>query len=255
MKGTEEGGRMRRPVWGTPTFGRDVQSMFTAISGSYSLFDHVSTFGGDLIWRPRALWGADRLSEGSPRRILDIGCGPGDLTRLLPQHYPGAEVYGLDFTPAMVHRAAGISARRSGPTQPAGFLAGDALHLPFRASTFDMVTSAFLLRNLPDLRAGFAEMRRVLRPGGTFLALDVTEPPPGAFYRFFHAYFDAVVPTLGAAFGNPEAYHYLSTSIRHLPPRKEVVELLGSTGFSPARAEPQWMGIITGFLGKAAKGV
>ena len=170
---------MRRPVWGTPTFGRDVQSMFTAISGSYSLFDHVSTFGGDLIWRPRALWGADRLSEGSPRRILDIGCGPGDLTRLLPQHYPGAEVYGLDFTPAMVHRAAGISARRSGPTQPAGFLAGDALHLPFRASTFDMVTSAFLLRNLPDLRAGFAEMRRVLRPGGTFLALDVTEPPPG----------------------------------------------------------------------------
>ncbi len=222
--------------------------MFGAMSPRYSMFDHVSTFGGDFIWRPRALWHADRLLEHPPSRILDVGCGPGDLTLLLPQHYPTAYVVGLDFTREMVERAAGnAAARREGR---ATFVRGDALRLPFPDGSFDLVTSAFLLRNLPDLAHGFREMARVLRPGGVLLALDVTEPGPGAFGRFFHAYFDTVVPAIGNAFGFGGASRYLSKSIRQVPPRPQVVTLLSATGFSPALAETQWMGIVTGYFGR-----
>lgn len=222
--------------------------MFGTMTPHYSLFDHVSTFGGDLIWRPRALWQVDRLLDRPPERILDVGCGPGDLTLLLPRHYPRARVIGVDFTREMVERAA-RDARSTGEER-AQFVRGDALHLPFETGTFDLVTSAFLLRNLPDLAAGLKEMARVLRPGGVVLALDVTEPGGGAFGRFFHAYFDTIVPVIGTAFGLGTASRYLARSIRQIPPRPEVVRMLQRVGFSTAIADPQWMGIVTGFLGR-----
>lgn len=242
------------PAWGTPTFEEDVRRMFSSIARRYSLFDHVSTFGGDVIWRARSLWRADRLMASPPSRILDIGCGPGDLTFVLSDHYGDAEILGMDFTPGMVLQ--GEETRRTaGSDTRVGFGVGNALFLPFRDSTFDLVTSAFLLRNLKDLRAGFREMHRVLRPGGVMMALDITDPRPGLFGDLFHAYFDGVVPVLGAAFGNEGAYRYLSSSLRHVPPRSDVVSMLKGTGFEAVMADPQWMGAITSFLGRAAKGI
>jgi len=242
-----------RPVRGSPTFEGDVRTMFSAISRRYSLFDHVSTLGGDMIWRSKALWSVDNLLKRSPGRILDIGCGPGDLTFLMSAHYPTSRIVGVDFTRAMV-----LSGEKARALKPAGgrvgFAVGDALRLPFRSSTFDLVTSAFLLRNLKDLKAGFEEMRRVLRPGGVLLALDLTEPNPSWFKGFFHAYFDKVVPVIGAAFHNELPYTYLSDSLVHFPPREKVMELLRGTGLTDVGCEMQWLGVVTGFLGRAPSG-
>lgn len=240
---------MQRPVRGSPTFESDVQQMFSAISRRYSLFDHVSTFGADLVWRPRALWDVDRLVDRPPVRVLDIGCGPGDLTYLLATHYPHARIVGMDFTRAMVEVGSTLRGARAAGAR-VDFGVADALALPFPSSTFDLVTSAFLLRNLKDLRADFAEMARVLRPGGVLMALDVTEPVSPRVGELFHAYFDRVVPTLGAAFRNEGAYRYLSDSLQHFPPRARIVELLGEVGFAGARGVPQWLGMVTGFLGR-----
>ena len=221
--------------------------MFTRIAGQYSLVDHLTTFGLDLLWRPESLWLLDRRGLPPPRRILDLGCGPGDLSFELARHFPRATILAMDFTPAMLERA---RQHRAPPPSPSFGLA-DAQALPFKDSTFDLVTSAFLIRNLPRLREGVGEMRRVLRPGGSLLALEVGEPPSPWFSPLFHAYFDRVVPMIGRMFGTEAPYRYLSTSLRSLPPREQVLQMLSRLGFVDGSAHLLTGGIVTAFLARA----
>jgi demethylmenaquinone methyltransferase/2-methoxy-6-polyprenyl-1,4-benzoquinol methylase len=238
------------PRQGEPDFEREVRRMFARIVGRYSLFNHVSTFGNDLLWRPRALWEVDRRLARAPRVVVDLGCGPGDLSYLLARHYPQARVLGLDFTEAMVHRA--LSRRRSGPEGTRmDFGVADALALPVRTSSVDLVTSAFLVRNIPHLERAFSEMRRVLRPGGMVLALEITEPLPPWFRPLFHAYFDRVMPCLGELLTRDSAHRYLAESLRHFPPRETVCALMSRAGLQRVEARPQSAGIVTVFLGRA----
>lgn len=241
------------PHRGSAGFEREVRSMFTHIAGQYSFFDHLATGGQDLLWRPRALWRLDRELERPPERVLDLGCGPGDLTFLLARHYPRARVVGCDFTSAMVrrgevHRREAVASDARAPEERVRLSVGDVLHLPFQSGQFDLVTSAFLVRNLPDLAAGLREMGRVLRPGGICLTLELSEPRPTWFRPLFHAYFDRVVPKLGALFHSEGPYRYLSESLRHFPPRPAVAGLFERAGFSRVLQDPQSMGIVTAFL-------
>jgi demethylmenaquinone methyltransferase/2-methoxy-6-polyprenyl-1,4-benzoquinol methylase len=128
---------------------------------------------------------------------------------------------------------------------------GTAMRLPFADATFDIATNAFLARNLVDLDAALAEMRRVLRPGGVLLVLDITEPVSPAFGAVFHAYFDHVVPWLGAAVDSAGPYEYLPKSLRRLPPRPQFREALHRAGFSRTEARTQSLGIVTAFLAEA----
>jgi demethylmenaquinone methyltransferase / 2-methoxy-6-polyprenyl-1,4-benzoquinol methylase len=225
--------------------------MFEHIAGGYDRFDHVISVGGDFLWRPRALWALDRFTAGRPpERILDIGCGPGTFTLQAAAHFPKARLIGIDMTRGMVRKALG--------RPPAGQRArytwalGQAARLPFRDGSFDLAMSAFVVRSLPDLGPTLSEFRRVLAPGGTLLTLEITEPTDARFGRLFHAYFDAVVPWLGAAIGSEGPYRYLPESLRALPGRPEFLALLRSAGFPRAEAFPQSMGIVTTFLAGGA---
>jgi demethylmenaquinone methyltransferase / 2-methoxy-6-polyprenyl-1,4-benzoquinol methylase len=242
--------RSPRPDPRAPEFERDVRRMFAHIAERYEWFDHVASLGNDLLWRPRALWDLQRFrADGPPRRILDVGCGTGELTRLLAHRFGAAEVVGIDFTSAMLREAERRSA--TGPGRAIGYGRATTMRLPFADGTFDLVSNAFLVRNLVDLPAAFAEMRRVLRPGGTLLILEITEPVSPAFGRMFHAYFDHVVPWLGAAVDSAGPYRYLPESLKRLPPRAELVRALKAAGFPRTEAHLQSMGIVTAFLGEA----
>jgi len=232
-----------------PGFERDVRRMFTHIAQRYEWFDHVASLGNDLFWRPRALWDLDRFRSGVPiRRILDLGCGTGELSRLLARHFPAAEVVGVDFTAAML----GVARRRTGPRRPSiAYGRATAMRLPFPDGAFDLVANAFLARNLVDLEAALREMRRVLRPGGVLLILEITEPESPAFGALFHAYFDHVVPWLGAAVDSAGPYRYLPESLRRLPPRPAFRAALERSGFPRVALVPQSMGIVTTFLAEA----
>lgn len=237
------------PRRGGPTFEREVRSMFAHIARGYEGFDHLASLGQDLLWRPRALWDLDRYRHGrSPARILDIGCGTGELTRLCARHYPNAGVIGADFTPEML----GVALRSTAGRPEAGrirYARAHAARLPFRAAQFDAVVSAFVARNLPDLPAAVREMRRVLRPEGTLLVLDITGPADPGARRAFLAYFDRVVPALGRLVGSEGPYRYLPESLRHLPDRAGMLRLMATAGYSDPTARPQSMGIVTSYLG------
>jgi demethylmenaquinone methyltransferase / 2-methoxy-6-polyprenyl-1,4-benzoquinol methylase len=234
-----------------PAFERDVRRMFTHIAQRYEWFDHVASMGNDLLWRPRALWDLDRFRAPGPvRRILDLGCGTGELTRLTARHFPAAGVVGVDFTSAMLT----VARRRTTAPSDSGrisYARATAMRLPFPDGAFDLATNAFLARNLVDLDAALAEMRRVLRPGGVLLVLEITEPVSPTFGALFHAYFDHVVPWLGAAVDSAGPYRYLPESLRRLPPRPAFREALERAGFGRTEARTQSMGIVTAFLAEA----
>lgn len=237
------------PDRSSPTFERDIQAMFTHIVRRYDWFDHAASLGNDYLWRPRALWDLSRFRAGAPsvRRVLDVGCGTGDLTRLTARYFPTAEVVGADFTSAMLRIADGRS--RPEPTYPrVGYLRANARQLPLASQSVDVIMSAFVVRNLVDLPGVFQEFRRILRPQGTALTLEITEPSSPLIARLFHAYFDHVVPWLGAAVHSAGPYRYLPNSLQILPGRDGMMQLLRNAGFTRVEARPQSMGIVTTYL-------
>jgi demethylmenaquinone methyltransferase / 2-methoxy-6-polyprenyl-1,4-benzoquinol methylase len=244
--GTAPDGSLK-PERGSPTFERDVRRMFATIADRYETFNHLATLGQDLLWRPWALWELRRYARGPVRRCLDVGCGTGELARRLAAAYPQALVVASDFTAAMVRLA-----RRAGGRPAASCAVADVGRLPFADGTFDVVASAFLARNLVDLSASFRELGRVLRPGGTLLTLEVSEPPSALARRLFHAHFDRVVPMLGRAFDREGPYTYLPESLRHFPPRERVLELLARAGYARPRAVPLSLGVVTVYLAEAS---
>ena len=234
-----------------PTFEHDVQAMFGYIAERYDWFDHVASMGNDFLWRPRALGQLDRFRPPGPiRRALDLGCGTGDLARQVARRYPRALVVGADFTAPMLRNAQRRNARAAEGGR-VGLARANALRLPFADGSFDLVTNAFVARNLADLPRAFREMRRVLRPGGHLLTLEITEPTSPTFGALFHAYFDRVVPWMGAAVASAGPYRYLPESLKTLPGRDALLAMMRAAGFPRAVTRPQSMGIVTTFLAEA----
>ncbi|HEV2316071.1 MAG TPA: ubiquinone/menaquinone biosynthesis methyltransferase [Thermoplasmata archaeon] len=241
------------PSRDTPEFQRDVRAMFTHIADRYDWFDHLASLGQDYLWRPRALWTVDRYRRRRPiGRVLDIGCGPGELTFLVAGRAPGAEVVGSDVTAAML-RNAHLRAVGSSTGARVRLVRADGGRLPFRDASFDLVMSAFVARNLPSLPVAFREFRRVLRSGGTVFTLEITEPVSPMMNRMFHSYFDHVVPWLGKAVQSEGPYRYLPESLRHLPDRSGMLRMMQEAGFGRTVAEAQSFGIVTTYLGEAGK--
>jgi demethylmenaquinone methyltransferase/2-methoxy-6-polyprenyl-1,4-benzoquinol methylase len=205
---------------------RDVRRMFGRIARRYDLMNAVMTFGQDGRWRRRAARLA--LSSGGPggRVALDIGAGTGDLARALAE--AGAQrVVAADFSETMLLQAQ----RKLQAIESIDLAAADALRLPFADAVFDCVTNGFLLRNVADLGATLRELRRVLRPGGRLVCLEITHPP-ARVDPLFRPYFEGIVPLLGWIIaGDAAAYRYLPASVRPFPDPDGLAAMLREAGF------------------------
>lgn len=118
------------------------------------------------------------LLENSQRVALDLGCGPGALA--LPMLEAGKTVCGLDLSHKMVEQAA-LSANQMGKASKSLFCTGNAISLPYRDSSFDLVTSTGVIEYIPEPHYVLAEINRVLKPGGIVIA---TSSPPRNFESF-----------------------------------------------------------------------
>ena len=214
--------------------------MFDRVAGRYDLLNEVMTAGLHHRWRQRAAARAE-LSPGDA--ALDICCGTGDLAlELAARVAPGGHVVGCDFSEPMLDLAREKAASRA--ASGARFEWADALQLPYDAGRFDAVTVGFGVRNLADLDRGLAEMRRVLRPGGRAVILEITQPTRPPLSRFYSLWFDRVVPLLGSLSSEPEAYSYLPESVRSFPSPRGLAEKMDRVGFERIRYTVLGGGII-----------
>jgi demethylmenaquinone methyltransferase/2-methoxy-6-polyprenyl-1,4-benzoquinol methylase len=188
---------------------RFVRAMFTRIAGRYDLMNRLMSGGRDRAWREAVAKATIAAPAGL---VLDLATGTADVALAITRLAPYRRVVGADFSEGML-RQARQKVRRH-PRVHVSLLAADALELPFADATFACVTSAFLLRNLADLERGLAEMRRVTRPGGRIVTLDIVRPTLPGFSTAFGVYFNRVVPAIGALVaGDRSAYTYLPDSV------------------------------------------
>lgn len=195
---------------------RAVREMFDRIAPRYDLVNRVMTFGMDVGWRRRTV---RALRLPARALVLDVACGTGDLCCELSSR--GFRPVGVDLSWGML-----AAARRCGP-----YVQGDALALPVRDAACDGVTCGFALRNVADLGSLFAELARVIRPGGRLAILEVAEPRLALPRMLHRVYFRHVVPLIGGLLSDKEAYSYLPRSTAYLPPVATLVGMLRSAGF------------------------
>ena len=206
-----------------------VTHVFRDIARVYDPMNRVLTFGQWGRWQ-RAFEAMAPVRPGM--RILDVGCGTGDLTLILARHV-GEEgrVVGLDLTPEMLEVARG-KVQASGLGGRIELVEGNALALPFPDATFDGVTAGFSLRNMADLDGALREMHRVLRTGGFCLSLDVSKPSARPVRAVFLWFFYHLVPWIGALSGRGrEPYAWLSDSLREFPDRAALAQRFARAGF------------------------
>jgi demethylmenaquinone methyltransferase/2-methoxy-6-polyprenyl-1,4-benzoquinol methylase len=226
--------------------GLAVRAMFTRIARRYDLMNSLMTAGRHHAWRRSTARAAVAAPAGP---ILDLATGTVDLALAIRALDAHRRIVGADFSEGMLRRGRAKLAARGVRGVP--LVAADALALPFRNQAFACVTSAFLLRNLQDLPGGFAEMRRVTRPGGRVVALDIVPPAVPGWRTLFGLYFHRVVPAVGALVaGERQAYTYLPESVARFLGPAELAAAMTKAGLHDVTYESFGLGTIALHIGR-----
>ena len=224
-----------------------VHDVFSAISSSYDLMNDLESLGLHRIWKARLV---KELSKASPRSILDIACGTGDIAIALAGANPKAQVTGLDFNENMLE----VARKRAAQERPVSFVletnavsqkaqavpvnnlhlvVGNAMKLPFEDESFDAVSISFGLRNMPDYAVVLGEIYRVLKPGGSFRCLEASYPTNPLVKPPFKLYFKHWLPFLGKLIVNSEKeYAWLNTSTEAFLSKEQLASLMQQKGFT-----------------------
>jgi demethylmenaquinone methyltransferase/2-methoxy-6-polyprenyl-1,4-benzoquinol methylase len=230
---------------------RAVQQMFDSIAPRYDLLNHVLSASVDRLWWWQTARKFRAILADPDAAVLDVCCGTGHMTRALLKGRPrGARpIFAADFAHEMLSRGARRFAARK-PGEPTAIaLEADALHLPLRAASFDLIVTAFGFRNLANYEAGLREFARVMKPGAQLGILDFAEPG-GLIGKMYAVYFRRVLPAIGQMIcGKDGPYNYLPASVAKFPPPTEMLELMRATGYTQCSWQPYTFGIAGLYTG------
>ena len=235
------------PATTTPQPGSG--QMFDRIARRYDLLNRMMSFGVDKRWRKRTV--AALALPATASRVLDVATGTGDLAIDIARRHPQAEVIGVDPSANMIAVGDGKVARFGGRV---ALTLGDAQALAFADGTFDAVTIAFGIRNVPDRALGLREMARVCRPGGRVAILELGEPRRGVMAPLARFHIRQVVPRVGALLSGSREYRYLQTSIAAFPPPDEFAAMMTAAGLTVLEVVPLTFGVCNLYVGTPRRG-
>ncbi|MCX5896223.1 MAG: bifunctional demethylmenaquinone methyltransferase/2-methoxy-6-polyprenyl-1,4-benzoquinol methylase UbiE [Proteobacteria bacterium] len=224
-----------------------VQRHFDSIAAKYDFMNSLLSFGLHYLWKRTAI---KMLGLKPGDRVIDVCGGTADLAILAARYVgPGGRVMVYDFNRAMMEagknkvRSALLDARIK-------FIQGDAEQISFPDGQFDAAMVGFGIRNLTHREKGFAEMYRVLKPGGKLLCLEFSRPTAPVFRWLYDMYSFYIMPFVGKLFtGSRQAYTYLPESIRVFPSPDELSTLLETIGFTQVTYRKLTNGIAVVHLG------
>jgi len=224
---------------------RAVRQMFDSIAPRYDLLNHVLSANVDRLWWWRTARRFRPILANPDAAVLDICCGTGDMTMALLKHRPrGARpILAADFARGMLSRGALKFGAHKSDKPYAIPVEADALHLPLKTASLDLIVTAFGFRNLANYEAGLREFSRVLKPGGQLGILDFSEPG-GLIGKAYAVYFRRVLPAIGRLIcGKNGPYNYLPVSVGNFPPPAAMLALMNSTGYQDCAWKPYTFGI------------
>lgn len=219
-----------------------VSDMFDNISPKYDLLNRIMTMRIDIIWRKKAI---KLLKSLQPQLMLDVATGTGDFAIESIGILQPAKIIGVDISPGMLE-VAKEKITKKGLQQQFEVQLGDSENLQFEDNTFDAVTVAFGVRNFENLEKGLSEIRRVLKPGGKAIILELSNPKAFPVKQLFHFYFHRIVPFIGRFISkDASAYSYLPESVSKFPDGNRFAAITEKVNFSATRVLPQTFGFCT----------
>lgn len=224
-------------------------AMFDGIAERYDFVNRVISLGIDQSWRRRTV---EALALRPGARVLDLATGTGDLALLTARAEPTAQVVGLDPSTKMLEIAR-AKVEKAGLGSRIELVVGSAEALAFPDSSFDGITIAFGIRNVPERERALAEMARVIKPGGRVAILELSEPRRGILGPLARFHVHTVVPYVGALLSGAPEYRYLQRSIAAFPPAEEFADTMRRAGLDVTAPSALTFGVCYLYVGEKRK--
>lgn len=229
---------------------RFVHAMFENIAHKYDMMNDLISFRRHKAWRKFTMQNM-QVRLGST--ALDVCCGTCDWTVSLAGASGGGPIVGLDFSRNMLDFGE-RKLKWLGLTEQVQLVYGNAMELPFDDNRFDYATIGFALRNVPDLEQVLREMRRVVKPGGLVVSLELSKPTWQPFKAMYYGYFRYVMPLIGKLVAKRyEQYKWLPESLVHFPDHRQLADIFRSNGLRDVRVRPLFGGIAALHIGTKAE--
>jgi demethylmenaquinone methyltransferase/2-methoxy-6-polyprenyl-1,4-benzoquinol methylase len=231
----------------TKTKKEQVAEMFDRIASRYDFMNRFLSARTDVGWRKKAI---KLLAKDSPKWILDVATGTGDMALMANRMLNPEKIIGIDISGQMLE-VGRKKVEKEGFGDKIELQSGDSETINFAQNTFDAVMAAFGVRNFENLENGLAEMFRVLKPGGQIVILEFSKPRHKAVRSFYNLYMSIIAPQVARWFRqNKEAYDYLCESSNAFPDRQRFVDILNNVGFSDTQFKSLSLGICCIYSGR-----
>lgn len=225
-----------------------VQHIFGTIAEQYKRFNACSSFGLYKGWLRKVVDAAKLTPESD---LLDLAGGTGDVSYMGAQRTPCAHIQLTDFVPEMLDVARKRMEAGENNGVPVDFAVVDAQHVPYADNSYDAVTMAYGIRNIPDRMQALAEVHRVLKPGGTFACLEFSTPPNPLWRGMYKVYLNVMIPFWGWLFTrDTPSFVYLADSIKAFPDQETYAGMLREAGFKDVSWKNYAGGIIAVHTGR-----
>lgn len=225
-----------------------VHHVFEKIYGNYDKMNTLISFQQHKFWRKDTM---KKMNVSKGAAALDVCCGTADWTISLADAVgPTGHATGLDFSENMLS----IGKEKTKSRSNIKLIHGNAMNLPFPDNSFDYVTIGFGLRNVPDYLQVLKEMRRVVKPGGTVVCLETSQPTMPVFKQGYYFYFRFIMPLFGKLFAKSyKEYSWLQESARDFPGMEELKNMFEQAGLSNVSYKPYSGGVAAAHFGYKEK--